>query len=187
MKKILAILLLIGIAAGIFYVKGYYPVALVNGHPIWESTWEKLQQATMHNVAFQLKETGGKEINFFAPENASVLLGIREGTLTTLIENALLKQGGTKMVGNFTDRVTQKITDAVHDWGAVDKLAKAMYGYKRDDMMQFIFMPQSSRDVIREKLESQQKTFEEWFADIKKTASVRLFFTSLTWNGGEIE
>ncbi len=159
-----------------------YPVAIVNGSPVWYRTWDRYVKGNIHALAVQA-QSAGIEFNL----NTEALSAIRKDALRALIENALLAQAGNILVPRFDLISNQKIHDAIATSTHVEKAALFMYGFNASDFHDFVLLPQSHREVIIDKFDKQKINFAAWVAGVKKKARVRIIFNSYEWNGDTIK
>lgn len=174
---------LIGIFLIIVSVGGWYPVALVNTTPIFYRTWKNSEIASKNFTQTQLRAAKNKSIDFSSPENAQILLEVKRGTLTFLVEDAIIKKEGEKFVG-FSALAYQKVNEAVKDSDDLASAARAVYGISLDDFYNFVLLPQARRDVLKDVLGSD---FDSWFASVKREKKIRLFFVPFRWDGEAVK
>jgi len=161
----------------IFFAK-CYPIAMVNGSPIWYHTWSLSLQGTSHALTMQAKAAG----TTFDPD-PTVASVIRKSTLTALIEDKILTQNGQHIISDFDTKTEEYITTALASSTNVGKAASLMYGFGLADFHDIILIPESRREVARDALEKQHLNSDAWFAGIKKKANVRIFLSGYRWDG----
>ncbi|QQG45060.1 MAG: hypothetical protein HYW89_03600 [Candidatus Sungiibacteriota bacterium] len=184
------ILLVIGMVVGLFLVSvmtGFYPVALVDGAPIFYRTWKKTEEAAKHFANTQLVSRGSKPIDFSAPQNSELLLAGRKDTLTSLIEDTILHQGGKKLHKGFERLVAAKVSTALKDNEDIEQAAKLVYNLDLDDFKELVLLPQAQGEVVAEILEKQNQDFEGWLREAKKQKRVFLMFVPFSWDGERIQ
>ena len=157
---------------------GLYPVAMVNGSPIWYRTWSRYFRGTLHALTIQARSAGTQ----FNAET-HVISAIKKNTLNTLIENAILAQAGNALIAEFDAASNQKIRDAMSASADIEKAASFLYGFNAKDFHNFVLFPQSNREVIQHKFDKQKINFAAWLSGVKKKAHIRLFVHSYTWDG----
>lgn len=167
---------------------GVYPVALVDGEPIFYSTWKKLEEASKNFTSVEEQsKIGGRPINFSSPENARLLLEIRRSTLTFLIEDLILRQVGGSLVEGFEVLSREKVAESVQDERNTEKAVRVLYGLDLDDFKNLVLLPQARRDIAKEALSERNQSVEDWLSEVKKQKKIRLLSTSFRWNGESVE
>lgn len=159
-----------------------YPVAMVDGSPIWYRTWDRYFKGTIHALVVSARSRGA-ESNM----NAEVLSAIKKSALHTLIEDAILAQAGSRLVSKFDVISNQKIRTAIATSTNIEKAALFVYGFNAQDFHDFILLPRSHREVITDEFDKQKINFAAWFVGAKKKARVRLMFNSYEWDGDTIK
>ncbi len=183
MKKSITIFGLIPLAlCAIIFFARLYPVAIVDGSPIWYRTWDRYFQGTGHALAVQARSTGTQ----FSPD-ASLISVIKKDTLSALIEDTILTAAARKLFSEFDTESEERIHDAIGFSANMGKAAQLMYGFSAVDFHDFILLPQSHREVIQDNLDKQKIDFSAWLAGIKKKAHVRFFLVPYTWDGDGIK
>lgn len=161
---------------------GLYPVAIVNGSPIWYLTWNRYFQGTSHALAVQARAAGTQ----FNPD-FSIISVVKKDTLRALIEEKILTEYARTLFPAFDSISEQKIRDAIKSSANVSKAAELMYGFGEEDFHDFILLPQSHREVIQEEFNKQKISLSAWLAGIKKKARVKLILIPYTWDGDDIK
>ena len=187
MKKLLLIIAALFFLFIFISILGWYPVAIVNGRFISYSAWRSAEHAERQFITAQKLKNGGKEINLNESAASEFLVTIRRSTLTFLIEDAIFKGEGERMIHGFAQESKQRVARALEYGQNVAAAAKALYGLNRDDFIALVLLPQARRDVIREYLAEQGKGFDEWALEIKKHTHVQLFLVPFTWDGEEVK
>ncbi|KKU06060.1 MAG: hypothetical protein UX07_C0008G0029 [Parcubacteria group bacterium GW2011_GWA2_45_30] len=171
----------------ILAITGFYPVALVDGAPIFYRTWKKAENAAIRFVNASAKASGGTSIDFSRQENAELLLSVKRDTLSFLIEDKIISVAGERVWGDFAVRAKQEVEAAFRKNPGVLEGGKAVYNLDRDDFLKLIFMPQARKDVLTETFRARGQNYEEWLRLAKKSASVRLYFVPFKWTGERVE
>ena len=180
-----SILLITG--AIVAFVKGYYPVASVNGKAISAREWIRMQEGVLQSISEQVRAAGGSPIDFAAQEGRDLIEEVRKNTLAVFIEDVLVEENGVSLVDDFVQNVGKKISEATAGHGNIAQAAQAAYGYTMDEFSQFILLPQARRDAIAEKLKEKGEQFDAWLDALKKNADVKLYFVPFQWDGKEIK
>jgi len=187
MKILIPILAVGAILFSIFFLTGFYPVALVNGQPISYRTWEKAQRGAINFANAEAQRAGRASIDFSAPGYGELLRAVRRDTLTFLIEDAILAQEGKKVVDEFNFLVEDRVRKAIAGSGSLEGGARLVYGLSLVEFRMLVLAPQARRDVAGEALAGGTKSFDEWFFEVKKRKMVQLFFVPFRWNGERVE
>ncbi len=155
-----------------------YPVAMVNGSPIWYRTWNLSLQGTSHALTMQAKAAG----TAFDPDPI-VAYAIRKSTLAALIEDKIIAQKGRSIMSDFDAKTEEYIAAALASSTDVSKAADLMYGFSANNFHDIILAPESRREVARNALEKRRLNSDAWFSGIKKKADVQIFLSGYRWDG----
>jgi len=155
-----------------------YPVAIVNGSPVWYRAWNRYFIGSGHALALQARSEGTQ----FNLDIALVSL-IKKDTLTALIEDKILAQEARKLFSDFDGMSNIRINEAIDSSAGVKDAALFMYGFSVEDFHNFVLLPQSHREVIQDEFDKQKINVSAWFAGIKKKAHVRVMLDSYIWDG----
>lgn len=158
-----------------------YPVAMVNGSPIWYRTWDMSLMGTAHALTVQAKAAG----TVFNPDPV-VISAIRKNMLASLIEDKILAQKGRSIISDFDAKTEEHIIAALASSTDVGKAAHLMYGFGVADFHDIILVPQSRREIARAVLEKQHLNADAWLAGAKKKADVQIFLTGYRWDGESV-
>ena len=176
---VVALLICVVIAVS---VKHLYPVALVDGSPIWYSTWNRYLSGMGHALDVEAKSTGQK----FAPTTA-VAQELRRGTLTTLIENKILERSASVLLPNLDDLSEQKVASVLSTSDHLGDATQFIYGFDAKDFHDFILLPISKREVIQSEFDAKKISFDAWLAGAKKKARVRVLIGEYYWDGDKVK
>lgn len=187
MKTLLTAVSIIALAAIFLVLAGFYPVAIVDGTPIFERTRHKAEEASKNFTNSQARAHGGKPIDFSASENRELLLDIRRGTLLFLIEDAIIQKKGEEAIEGVETLSRERVIEAMRLSMDPAGAAKAVYGLSLSDFRDLVLTPQARRDVLQEALPEKNQDFDTWLRDAKKRSSVRLMFVPFKWSGEEIQ
>lgn len=191
MRKILtiAVLLILFLIGGAIFTaaKGYYPVAIVEGHWISAREWIRMQEGILQSIASQTASAGDPAINFTSKEGRALVEEVRKNSLILLIEDAIVEEKGGAVVGDFTNHIKQKADEALKGRGNIAQAVQAAYGFTMEEFNRFIVLPQSRRDAIEERLNEKGEEFETWLEQAKSDARVRLLFVPFGWNDKVVE
>lgn len=172
---------------GVATASGFYPVALVDGAPIFFKTWRRAEQAAIRFLNVQGSARGVGPVDFYAAENADLLLGVKRDTLTFLIEDKILQQEGETVVEDFDAVSAQKVAAVFQESGSLEQGAQLLYGLSREDFNELVLMPQARRDVLSEAFAAKGRDFEQWFREVRRNKNVRLLFVSFVWSGEVVQ
>ena len=174
---LIAVVVLIAVPAIIIFGR-LYPVAIVNGSPIWYKAWNRSLQATGHALAVQAR-AAGTQFN----ADAVVASVIKKDTLNALIEDDILSQQARILFPQFDDMSEQKINNALRSSANIEKAAQLMYGFGIADFQRFILLPQSRWEVVQDELDKQKINFTAWLSGAKKKARVHILLSGYGWDG----
>ncbi len=183
-----AVIALLFASAAFMYGTQLYPVAVVDGSPVWMRTWERMINAVEQFTNADRASRGESPLDFFLPENARIQSDIRRNTLTYIIEDKIISKEGSNFIdgfGSFTGEEVQKIIrTSVRD---PKEIARDVYGMSIDEYKALILAPQARRSALAGALQSRGRTLEDWLIEMKIKKSVKLYFISYRWNGKTVE
>ncbi len=167
---------------------GLYPAARVGDSFIWKRTWQKAEEAEKKLTNTQAKSLNLKPVNFSIAENKDLLTGIKQDTLTSLIEDMIIQQDGIKIVQNLAELSKKRMQDTIQGGGQdLDKAVRTVYNLSLEDFRNLVLLPQARRDVLRVFLASEGKNFEEWLKSEKQKKNVKLFLVPFRWDGERVK
>ncbi len=170
-------------ASGIvFYMAKIYPVALVNGSPVWYRTWERSLGGTAHALAVQARANNTP----FTPD-ALLISAVRKETLSSLIENKIIISQGRVLVSQFDTETEKRVAKAVGGSPNIEKGAQFMYGFSAANFHDLILLPQARREVVHEELMRVNISFDAWLSGDKKKSRVHIFLPDMQWTGDDIK
>ena len=177
---LMAVVIVIAMPAAIAFGR-LYPVAIVNGSPIWYRMWDRYVQGTGHALTVQAR-AAGTQFNL-DPVVASM---IKRDTLNALIEDNILTQQARALVPQFDNMSEQKIHDALRSSANIGKASQLMYGFSIADFQHFILLPQSRWEVAQNELGKQKINFAAWLSGAKKKARVHILLSGYGWDGDSV-
>lgn len=187
MKAFLVIVSIFAPFILVMALTGVYPVALVDGSPVFFKTWKRLEESAKHFENAQAKNrVGGEVVDFSLYANRKPLLKIQRDTLTELIENRILDQEGRKLEDSFAVLTKDKMGEMVSSDPEYKRKIKEDYGMELIDYNKFILFPKAQREVIKIVLAGKNQDFDEWLAGIKRKKNVRLLFVPFRWDGERV-
>ncbi|MBI2056031.1 MAG: hypothetical protein HYT37_01515 [Candidatus Sungbacteria bacterium] len=172
--------------AAIFF-SGLYPVARVEGKLITFRAFAKSARAAESFANAEFQKSGMEPVDFFSSQNASLRRDIARGTLTFLIEDKILEKEGKGLAQDFALRVRLRTDEAIKKGSNMEAAARLVYGLRFKDFRVLVLEPQARRDVAAEIVKGQNNDFFIWFAEKKKNADMRLYFSGYRWTGEKVE
>jgi len=180
---IFLIIVLVGMSAYILINRGYFPIAVVNSAIITQRQYEKNLSA-IYQYSDELEKV------YQAPDVPSAgnkKVELKRIVLQEIVENTIIHQDVKRRLGSsFDDIVDNKIKDLS---GSEDlkKAASTLYGLTLADFIDLFIKPAAERELLDGKLLLEKTTFDDWFKEAKKNASVTLLVSGFFWNGDGVE
>lgn len=187
MRTLIVIMSIVAFGLLALIAIGIYTVAIVGTTPIFARTWQKAENAAKNFELATARARGAEPINFSSVENRELLLEVKRGTLTFLIEDAIILQRGGEVTEGLGTLSRERVVEALRQGNDPEKAARAVYGLSMNDFRDLVLLPQARRDVLKEALVEKSQDFDTWLRDAKKRASVRLMFVPFKWNGEVIQ
>ena len=185
---LVAIIAVGSITAIIAYATNLYPVALVDGSPIWMRTWKEMIQASENYTNADLKAQGELPINFSLPEHSSERTKIERDALTFLIEDSIITNEGNGYIDGFGSVTGEEVARVLRESPQDPKaIANDIYHMTLDEYRATIVAPQVRRSTLRRLLEARGRKLDEWLTEMKIKKSIKLYFTRYHWNGERVD
>lgn len=177
------------LASAVFmYATELYPVAVVDGSPVWMRTWERMINAAEKFTNAERQARGESPLDFSLPENKRISNDIRRNTLTYIIEDKIISEEGNNFIDGFGSSAGEEVQKILNASARDPKeIARDVYGISVDEYKALILAPQARRSVLRGALESRGRTLDEWLYEMKIKKSVKIYFTEYRWNGKTVE
>ena len=175
-------LVFFGLLGYYFIHNGYYPIAMVNGEFIGAHRLNK-ESTVRYSYYTKTAALGGMT----AEDKNSLFFEFRRMALGGLIEDMLIEQGLRGMTdGDIKKAAEQRLTERETDINGLSTVASTLYGLDLADFKTIVLLPQAKKDMLRERIMERGSDAEDWFAETKKTARVRLFSTQFSWDGNGV-
>lgn len=187
MRTLVVIISIVAFGLLALIAVGIYPVAIIGTTPIFARTWQKAENAAKSFEFAQARARGAKAVDFSLAENRELLLEMKRGTLTFLIEDAIIIQKGEGVIDGLGTLSRELALEALRSIDDLGSAARAVYGLSTDELRDLVLLPQARKDVLKEALSERNQDFDTWLRDAKKRARVRLMFVPFKWNGEEIQ
>src|SRR3989344_4397174 len=128
-----------------------------------------------------LEKQGRSDLNYRLPDEKMIIV------LKEIVENTIIHQDVKRRLGSsFDDIVDNKIKD-LSGSEALKKAASTLYGLTLADFIDLFIKPAAERELLDGKLLLEKTTFDDWFKEAKKNASVTLLVSGFFWNGDGVE
>ncbi|MBI3442546.1 MAG: hypothetical protein HY007_02170 [Candidatus Sungbacteria bacterium] len=182
MRKFWYVFSLAVISGFVIYAFGLYPVALVNGTPIFARTWTRTLDAEKRVVNVRAYASHAELVDFSSPKNARLLDAIRKNTLTFLVDSVLMNAEGSRVVPDLEQLSMHRVNDELGRNQVTEQTASAVYGLDLATLKEMVLMPQARQEVLDQTLAAEQKNFGDWLRGARGRAKVRFFFVPFTWD-----
>ncbi len=169
--------LLLAIAAG------WYPLALVNGKPIWASSYRAYVASA---IAYQqaARDTYATSSPLLSAQGERALGAV---ALDELVEQKLLQQGMAQLVGDHADQLVEnKMADLAKEPQLVGA-SRALFQLDPQAFRRVVLRPQAMREVLSGRLYLDGTTLEAWTEDARRGARVRLLTGAYGWQDRKVQ
>lgn len=169
MKKIyIALIILAVIISGLIYVwfSGYYPVALVNGDPIW--AW-RVEQEYKSALFYYSKAIGNKKMPNEDQE------ALRIASLEDLIEQEIINQNFNNFTGGEGEKLVSEKIDVYLSDPKLKNAARALFNLEIKEFTNVILIPQAKKEIIADILSKENRDYEKWLNSQKKSVKITKF------------
>ena len=164
---------------------GLYPIALVNGSPVWASSFRAYVGSAL---AYQqaVRDT-------YVSTSSALLAASLEGeqqlgaaALDELVEQKLIEQGIARLAGENADDLVQTKLDALLKEPDLPGASRALFQLDPDAFVRAILRPQAEREVLTGRIYLDSQTLEAWVAQARAEAQVRVLSSSYGWEAGRV-
>ena len=171
-----------GISMFSFISSGYYPIALVDGNLITARTFlnDYIAASSYYDNLVKANKSASSSVPALSHED------IQKSVMAGLIENALIKNGARKEIGNDLSRLVDEKVNEVTNAPGMEKTVLALYGLNLGDFKKEILIPQAERDVLTGSLFLRGEKIEDWLAAAKKSGSIMIFSGKFYRNGQDV-
>lgn len=155
-----------------------YPVAFVNGAPVYARRFSRNYQTAM--VYYRNLQQAKAPVNDVAPEV------IEASVLGDLIDAELIFAGARAEVGSELDGIVKsKIAEYAND-PQVQEGARRMYGLSFAEFQDALLVPQARQDILAGRLYLRNENIETWLASAREKAKVVILSPRFAWNGKRV-
>jgi len=159
-----------------------YPVAMVNGSPISANRFWKNYDGALRYADFIEKNSTSSVAKPVIPSNTE----IQAQVLSQMVEAELIHQAAGKEVGSDLDYLVDNKLDRHKSNQSLAQAARALYGMDLNDFRDEVMIPEAKKEILLGRLYLRGENFEEWFAEIKKSANVSIFSGKFSWDGERV-
>ena len=181
-KLILAALVL-AVILGIGLVSlNRYPIVTVNGSPISANRfWRNYKGAVKYY------EGAKKSIPLDQlPTSTPSSMEMQAEVMTQLIEAELVSQGARKEIGKDLDFLVQNKISRYENNQSLAQAADSLYGMTYLEFQEEVMIPQAEKEILVGRFYMRGDNFEEWFGELKKSASINIFSSGFSWDGERV-
>jgi|GEM_PF-2021523 len=166
---------------------GFYPIVIVNGSPVWASSFRSYLASA---VSYQqtARETYGASAT-----STPLITALEEGdgalgalALDDLVGQRLVDQGLEDLVGDNAYRLVSVKLAAYSENPQLAGASRALFQLDPQAFTSAILAPQAAREVLAGRLFIDRKTVEDWSLDRRKASRVRVLSSSYRWDGERI-
>lgn len=165
-------------------------VAMVDGKPIWKKDFNETVSLMMkyydtadgQHVATEISESD-------VLRDTDLMRRVQKEALERMIEYKIMVFGLEKIKPDWEKSAQVKISDALKKVKETDKFeegVKTLYGMNQADFKGKVLIPQAQFEILSDELKNQGKKYDQWMAERKEKASVRIMIEGLKWKDGEV-
>lgn len=161
---------------------GLYPVTIVNGSPIWASTFRAYVSSA---VAYQqaAKDTYVVSTSTLLQASLEGERALGAAALDELIEQKLIQQGIESLIGENRDVLVQTKLDQLLKEPDLPNASRALFALDPQAFTKAILRPQAEREALTGRIYLDSQTLEEWVEKARTEANVRMLSSSYRWDG----
>lgn len=165
---------------------GAYPLAVVNGRVLWASTYRSYVASAL---AYQqaAHDTYGASSTSLLAASAQGEQALALTALDELVEQKIVEHGLDELVGdNAAELVENKIEDLAKE-PQLPGASRALFQLDPASFREAILRPQAAREVLAGRVFIDGKTLEQWLAESRQAAKVRILSSTYRWEGGRVQ
>ncbi len=177
-------ILVVFVLVALFVISsGYYPIAIVNGHPISAVTFRHNQNAAF-SFARHREQVQLAGVTQLPPETARTL---SSGVLERLVENVIIHQAAQVELGaDYQSLIAQHLSKYASDSG-IGIISQELYGLTENGFTEYVLIPESEKDLLAGRLLLRDVVFTNWLKQQKQSARVHIFSWAYRWQDGKVE
>lgn len=161
---------------------GWYPIAIVNYRIITEQAFEKSMDVVYGFSKNLISLSGSDPEKLKSPEFISE---VKLEVLNNLISRELILQELKKSVGlNQAAAIAEKnIANALSGKADTAEGIEKLYGLSLAEFKDSVLLPQAYREILAGRMNLNNKDFDAWLNNARKTSSVLIFYPGFGWDG----
>ncbi|HEY4525491.1 MAG TPA: SurA N-terminal domain-containing protein [Candidatus Paceibacterota bacterium] len=181
-KLILAALVLAAILGIGLVSLNRYPIITVNGSPVSANRFWRNYQGALKYYENARKNLPAEQ----APTSTPSGIEMQAEILTQMVEAELISQGAQKEIGKDLDFLVQNKISRYENNQSLAQAANTLYGMTYKEFQDEVMVPQAEKEILAGRFYMSGDNFEEWFAKLKKDASVNIFSKGFRWDGERV-
>jgi hypothetical protein len=165
---------------------GAYPLAVVNGRVIWAATYRSYVASALayQQAARDTYSSATSTPLLDAATSGEVSLGMV--ALDDLVEQRIIESGLEVLVGENAPRLIDNKVRDLQNEPMLPGASRALFQLDPEAFRTAILRPQAMREVLDGRVYLDGKTYEEWVAQARKEARVRLLSSTYRWDGEQV-
>ncbi|MFH0890446.1 MAG: SurA N-terminal domain-containing protein [Candidatus Liptonbacteria bacterium] len=181
--KVILVAVVLAIILGIGLVSlNRYPIATVNGSSISASRFWRNYQGAVRYYENAKKTLPTEQVPTSTPSS----LEIQAEVLNQLVEAELVSQGAEREVGRDLDFLVQNKISHYENNQSLAQAASTLYGMTYQEFRDEVMIPQAEKEILVGRFYMSGDNFDDWFAELKKSASVSIFSKGFRWDGNRV-
>lgn len=190
-KKLFSIFIAFMVIGGFIFFYTYFNiVAMVEGSIIWKKDFTE----TVDLINKYYNEGSHSSSTVISQEeilkDPNLLKRIQKDALLKMIDYKILMSeldGGELDWENDANIRINAAISRVEDGSKFENGIKELYGMDYKDFKIKVLLPQAQLEILSEELKKQNKNYEDWIKEERKTAEVKIFIDGLRWEEGEVQ
>lgn len=177
------LVLVLIVAAGIYFGSGRYPIAMVNNRSI---------SAQDFRAAYSFAKTSGDTfLRMYNPTSTKDVAQLSDKDLEImvmdeLVEDSLVHQEFIRQVGREAGPLLAKKVLQYERDPSFMEAAKQVLGVNLNDLQNMVLLPQAERDLLSGRLYLHGKNVEDWIKEARGKAQVSVFSNNMHWQDGRM-
>ncbi len=162
---------------------GYWPVATVNGKPIFFYQFSRNYDIARHFYQNDLK-IENKDLKIL--DSSGSQNEIKRATLDSMVDDSLIDQELAKRISSndLNQILDNKLSNINLDDQSLKQGTEILYGLSNYEFKDYVLIPQAKEEILDGRLAMGGSNINDWLNNARKNAQVSIFIPGFYWDQG---